>query len=73
MVPNYSGEETVSIISYLKQFKIVRKEFKWTDQVAGFHLVRALTGKAVQVLRDMKDEDQGFDAVSKANLSPAPR
>ena len=65
-VPNYSGEDTVSIISYLKQFKIVRKEFQWTDQVAGFHLVRALTGKAVQVLRDMSDEDQGFEAVSKA-------
>ena len=69
VVPNFNGEETVSIVSYLRQFKIVRKEFGWTDQVAGFHLVRALTGKAVQVLRDLKDEDQGYEVVSQALIN----
>ena len=68
-VPDYKGDETVSIISYLKQFGIIRAPLGWTDQLAGYHLVRALTGKAVQVLRDLPDENQGYDTVSKALIA----
>ena len=66
VVQNYAGDDTVSIVSYLKQFQMVRQAYSWSDSLAGFHLVRALTGKAVRVLRDMKETDRGYDAVSKA-------
>ena len=65
-VPNFKGDDEVSVTAYLRQFAMIRREYGWDDQTAGFHLVRALVGKAIQVLSTLPDDEPGFEVLAQA-------
>lgn len=69
IVPNFNAEDTVTVTAYLKQFGLIRQELKWDDSLAGFHLVRALTGKAIQVLSSIQEAQPGYEVLAKALLA----